>query len=250
MRRGGFRKPLCQESFYLREPDCEKLVRSAFSAWRKNLPLNRLITISWERAGVPPELGASFTSRFIRLARDWIRYHGTPMPWLWVQEREAFNGQHVHIMLHVPPALDPLFSRMPLQWIKLLMQGCPTGGTLRTDKFRTSAQHTPKAYELELRGRLHYLLKSAPAHLELKFNLVPPGKIRWGISSSVVGPRARVNHSTALARPCPVKRGRDRASGHPAKFYGTTISPAATASEPRFEHPHSLVDVAYPTKQP
>ena len=55
------------------------------------------------------------------VASDWARRHGFKLRWAWVQEWGSFNGAHVHILLHVPPYLDPIFRPMPLRWAKRLL---------------------------------------------------------------------------------------------------------------------------------
>lgn len=80
------------------------------------LPLNRFVTINWEAAGVADAVGA--TGRFLKHAQDWLRRHGYRLAYIWVQERGRRVGQHVHILLHVPPACARRFGQLQRGWLR------------------------------------------------------------------------------------------------------------------------------------
>src|SRR3546814_11539624 len=67
-----------------------------------DLPLNRHVTVHWERAGISDDRAAAATSQFLKLASDWIGKRGGKFAWIWVRENGPFSGSHVHILMHVP----------------------------------------------------------------------------------------------------------------------------------------------------
>ena len=177
------------------------LIERARTSSNDRAPLNRFVTISWETGGLGPKASVWATGRFVTLARQWMRARGYPMPWLWVQEWGRFKGAHCHFMLHVPPELDELFGRMPRQWVKLIAGRDLPRGTLQT--LRLSSARTidiaPGAYQAELFGRLHYMLKCAPAAIESKLGMTGWGNVTWGQTCPVFGKRAAVSQALSPA---------------------------------------------------
>ncbi|MEO1488009.1 MAG: hypothetical protein AAFR88_01055 [Pseudomonadota bacterium] len=166
----------------------------SYDAWRDGQPLNRFVTLAWGLAGIDAEDAVAATGQFIRLAREWMRSHGHPMPWVWVQERGRAFGQHAHILLHVPAELDLLFRPMPMRWVKSLLSGHYVSSTIQSQ--RLGAAYTYKAnpalYEAVLLGKVHYMMKCAPEPLEAALGMEGWGHKPWGQSSRVIGKRAGV----------------------------------------------------------
>ena len=156
------------------------------------MPLNRFITIAWGRGGIPADEAVEATGQFVRLAREWMRTRGCQMPWVWVQERGIRSGQHAHILLHVPANLDPLFRPMPLRWTKSNLSNGYRSGVVQTQRLRFAAIMNGDAYGAELYGKLHYMLKCAPAELEATFGLLGHYQVRWGQKCFVIGKRSGV----------------------------------------------------------
>jgi len=116
------------------------------------------------------------------------------MPWVWVQETGDTFGQHAHILLHVPPELNDLFRPMPRRWAKAIL---PSGYVPKTVQFQRLAgvsaiEANPLRYEAALMGKLHYMLKCAPAALESVLGLHGWGGKPWGQLTRVIGKRAGV----------------------------------------------------------
>nr|WP_140404505.1 hypothetical protein [Sphingomonas sp. CDS-1] len=176
----------------MRASDCQKLIDASLAAWSAGMPLNRFITIAWGRGGVPGDEAVEATGQFIRLAREWMRARGYQMPWAWVQERGIRFGQHVHILLHVPADLDPLFRPMPLRWTKSNLPNVYTSGVVQTQRLKFAATMNVDAYSAELQGKLHYMLKCAPAEMEATFGLFGHYQVRWGQRCLVIGKRSGV----------------------------------------------------------
>jgi hypothetical protein len=141
------------------------------------LPFNRFITLAWELGGIAPDRSVGATGDFIKLAREWMNERHYPMPWAGVQERGPKLGAHCHILLHVPLDVAPLFSPMPKRWARKLLGGKYFKGVVDTTKLSLAdAPHAlPAAYEAEVLGRVHYMLKCAPAALEGPLGMVGRG---------------------------------------------------------------------------
>lgn len=194
LKRGGARNRADRVSWQLTERDCLKLRNRSYDAWRAGMPLSRFITLAWGKAGIDASEAVRMTGQFIKLARDWMRSHGYPMPWVWVQEYGSKFGQHAHILLHVPAELDLLFRPMPLRWCKSLLSRRYTPGTIQSQRLGSAYAHkaNPALYEAALLGKLHYMMKCAPEPLEATLGLTGWGHKHWGQPSRVIGKRAGV----------------------------------------------------------
>ncbi|GGE74702.1 rolling circle replication-associated protein [Sphingomonas prati] len=80
------------------------------------LPLNRFVTIDWERAGVDD--AAAATRTFLKLATDFCRSHDRAFAYIWVIEPCLTVGIHVHILMHLDHDLAKRFSQLQGGWVK------------------------------------------------------------------------------------------------------------------------------------
>lgn len=194
LKRGGARNRRDRVSWSLKERDCRNLIDASFAAWEAGQPLNRFITLAWGKAGIDASEAVRATGEFINRARDWTRWHGHPMAWVWVQEHGDTFGQHAHILLHVPAELDLLFRPMPLRWTKALIPARYVRGTLDTQRLGSAyaSASNPALYQAVLLGKLHYMMKCAPAPLERNLDMRGWGNKPWGQLTRVVGKRAAV----------------------------------------------------------
>ena len=192
LKRGGARNSAERQSWQLTAHDCRKLIAASREALAAGLPFNRFITCLWERGGIDRKASVRATGRFVRLAREWLSARGSAMPWVWVQEFGDVNGAHCHILLHVPPKFDPLFRPMPRRWVSRVLGGRYAPGVLQSQSLRTrpGAASNRVAYEAELMGKLHYMLKCAPAALEGDLDMAGRGHVDWGQSCLIYGKRA------------------------------------------------------------
>lgn len=158
------------------------MIECAETALQDGYPLNRFITILWERAGIAPNQNAATTARFIKLASDWARRHGYRLRWAFVQESGPKNGAHVHILMHVPKVHDLAFASMPLKWVKRCLGKPYTAKTLQSQKieFSNAVCTNARAYEAALMGKVHYMLKCASSGLERRLGMVGLGHKAWG----------------------------------------------------------------------
>lgn len=185
--RGGAHNRADRASSQLTERQCRQLIEATWKAKAAGQPFNRFITLLWERGGIDGRDNAKLTGRFIKLASDWARQHGYRLKWAWVQEWGSFNGAHVHILLHVPPMFDPIFRPMPLRWAKGLLPAAYVTGVVECQKLIYAAN--THAREAEVLGKVHYMLKCAPAAFESKLGMVGRGYVEWGKSCIVTGKR-------------------------------------------------------------
>jgi hypothetical protein len=184
---GGARNRADRSSDQLTERQCSDLIDAAGQTEATGQPFNRFITLLWERGGIDGRDNAKVTGQFIKLVSDWARRHGYKLNWAWVQEWGSTNGAHVHILLHVPPCLDPIFRPMPLRWTKQLLPAAYIGGVLQSQMLGF-ANYAP-AREAKVMGKVHYMLKCAPALLEAKLCMTGRGYAQWGKSGIVHGKR-------------------------------------------------------------
>jgi hypothetical protein len=153
--------------------DCHKLLDADRRAMAAGLPFNRFITLLFQKCGTDPAANGKAASAFIKLAADWLRPFGYPLAWAWVQESSRKNGAHVHMVMHVPPALDVLFRPMPTRWAKAIIAGRYKKGAVETQRIvgaRTIADD-PAYYRANITRKLHYMLKAAPTPLADQYGL-------------------------------------------------------------------------------
>lgn len=192
LKRGGARNLRDRVTWQLKERQCRTAIDRSFEAWDGGQPLNRFITLAWGKAGIDASEAVRATGDFINRARDWMRWHGHPMPWVWVQEHGDTFGQHAHVLLHVPAELDLLFRPMPMRWVKTIIPTRYVKGTLQSQRLASAynCDTNPDLYHAVLLGKLHYMLKCAPAPLERDLDLRGWGDKPWGQLTRVIGRRA------------------------------------------------------------
>jgi hypothetical protein len=145
-------------------PHQVKTLRSAAdAAWQRGLPLNRHVTIHWQRQGVPDGKGAAATGTFLRMVRDWLRKLGQRTAWVWVRENGPAKGAHVHIALHIPAGVPWRFGRAR-RWIKRISGRRYVARAIRTTRVAghvNAALVSPDHYAANLAGLLTYMTKGA-----------------------------------------------------------------------------------------
>jgi hypothetical protein len=75
-----------------------------------------LITIDWQRAGTTDTIEA--TGRFLKLLKDAARARGWRTSHIWVREIGAVMGDHVHILVHLPPEAKGWLAKNKAAWLK------------------------------------------------------------------------------------------------------------------------------------
>ena len=152
-----------RRSTSLRTKDCENLILAAEHAIRIGKPLNRMLTVHFDAAGISDPVKA--TGQLLKLMGDWLRCNNSAITAVWVREAGAAKGEHVHILLSVPPPILGSFTRMQRGWFKKIgaawkrgvYKSRPIGGSHKLAFSKTSTN----LYQQALTGALHYLLKGA-----------------------------------------------------------------------------------------
>jgi len=163
---GSARRPRKgRRSTALRAKDCENLIWAAHHAITIGKPLNRMLTIHFDKAGISDPVKA--TGQLLKLIGDWLRCNNTGLTAVWVREAGPTKGEHAHILLSVPPPILGSFTRMQRGWFKKIgaawkcgvYKSRPIGGSHKVAFSEASAS----LYRQALTGALHYLLKGADA---------------------------------------------------------------------------------------
>lgn len=203
-RRGGARNCRDRESHALTVRQVGDLIAAACHADDIGLPLNRMITVHWEAAGVHPTDIARANGRFLDLLGKAIARHEGLTAYLWLQESGVGKGGHCHILAHVPAAIVPLVARRQLGWLraitgrrylKRVIHSDPIGGRLGLE---TS---NPALHAVNLAAALSYVLKGADDDAVMTSDLTrrePGGRCsgkRCGWSQNI-GAKARAQSSS------------------------------------------------------
>lgn len=152
------------------------LHQAAFHAMMVGLPLNRFVTIHWERGGLTDRFHVA-TGRFLKLAQDWLRVRGHQTAFVWVRENGEPAGEHVHILLHVPPAMARDFSHRQRGWLKACGVGRYRKGVIRSKSVGRSYRHAVvgvqagECYAGQLARVLGYILKTADAETRRRLGI-------------------------------------------------------------------------------
>jgi hypothetical protein len=202
--RGGARNRADRVSDALTAKQVGNLLAAASHAEAIGLPLNRMISIHWESAGVPLVGMAMATGRFTDLLGKALARHGYVTAWLWTHENGAGKGGHCHFLVHVPPHLVSVLAGLQKRWLKAItgkpyrarvILSKPIGGRLGLEA------SNPDLYAANLEAALSYVLKGANAEAVRRFNLTrleSGGRVigkRCGTSENI-GATARSKNNT------------------------------------------------------
>ncbi len=166
---GGARNSSSRTSDSLSLNQAAKIIEAAKFAVAIGLPFNRMVTIHWEKAGIPDERAARATGRFLKLAGDWNAKRGGRIAWAWVRENGDGKGSHVHILLHLPANKITGKKRerlgdMQRRWLRSIAGAPYRAGTINTRRIGSTAraaQTAPAAYHANLVTVTSYVLKGS-----------------------------------------------------------------------------------------
>lgn len=187
LQRGGKRLDGRRVAWQLTQTQCQSLIDATALAWDAGQPFNRFITLLWEKGGMAACDNVKATGRFVKLASDWARQHGYRLIWAWVQEWGPVNGAHVHLLLYVPPELNWQFRNMPLRWVKQILPGGYAKGVLDSQQPDKTLGHWRWLW-----GKVHYMLKCAPAEQEAPLGMTALGPKPWGQRCQTYGKRLAI----------------------------------------------------------
>tara|TARA_R110002012_G_scaffold138444_5_gene293671 strand:- start:900 stop:1466 length:567 start_codon:yes stop_codon:yes gene_type:complete len=151
------------------------LIAAARHARVIGLPLNRMVTIHWQTAGVPLKATARATGRFVDLMSKTIsRQGGGGTAWIWVHENGDQKGAHCHLLAHVPSCAIATITRLQKGWLRLITGEPYKAKVIRSRPIglRSGMEVTnPDSYSANLDAALFYCLKGATPAAAKRFGL-------------------------------------------------------------------------------
>lgn len=163
---------------------------------------NRHLTINLEAAGITDPVPA--IGRLMKLMRDGARRHGHSLSYIWVREVGTTVGEHVHILVHVPPELKSWFARRKPGWLKRL--GAGRGRGISDTRIIRGAQTSvgvtvtsPELFNVNLQNVTAYVLKHCSTDVQRHLGIISNGPCQ------LVGKRVSISenlHRAARSR-CP-----------------------------------------------
>lgn len=199
--RGGAHNRADRESHGLTALQIINLVAAVRHADIIGLPLNRMVTIHWQAAGIPLIAMAKATGRFTDMMAKALARNGARTAWLWVHENGDGKGGHCHMLAHIPAGLVEPMSRRQREWLRRItgqpyrrgvIHSKPIGGRLGLEK------GNPDLHAINLQSALSYVLKGASeaAATSTFLNRLEPGGRIIGkrcATSQNIGAKARAS---------------------------------------------------------
>lgn len=176
---GGARNRADRMSDRLTLEQCAKLIEAARFAELIGLPFNRHWIVHSERAGISPDDGQAFVGRLLRLARNYVKRRGGQFAANYCRENGDGKGEHVHILMHVPPALSLL--NKTASWVRKA-GGTYGAGVSRVATIGGSVKRLDPAsehYQANADIVLAYLLKGAEKQAAEALGLHKWGEFGW-----------------------------------------------------------------------
>jgi hypothetical protein len=166
-RRGGARNRADRVSHNLTAAQVAGLLAAARHAGNIGLPLNRMTTIHWERAGVPLAGMVRATGRYTDLVTRFLARRRQRTAWLCVHENGPRKGGHCHLLVHVPAGLVKALTGQQRAILKRItgktyrarvIKSDPVGGKLGIEA------NAPDLHAVNLARALGYLAKGADSN--------------------------------------------------------------------------------------
>jgi hypothetical protein len=163
--RGGARNHAARESRALTTAQIANLRAAGRHAAAIGLPFTRMLTIHWQKAGVPLSDMPKATGRYTDLLGKMLARHGSKSAWLWTHENGDNKGWHCHLLAHVPAALVPVLTGLQKGWLRRItgkayvatvILSKPIGGRLGLET------GNPELHAVNLEVAFGYVCKGAP----------------------------------------------------------------------------------------
>ena len=173
-----------RRSTALRSSEVRNIMAAAVFTAQEHRPLNRHTTIHFDAAGIDQPVRA--IGQYLKLASDWLRTRAQPFAYIWVRESGDRKGEHVHILMHVPPRLAKEFALRERRWRKRI-GARPARGAFRSTPVGRSYRHGDlgiqfgESYRDHLNKIVGYLVKGAEPVAAKALGLVrvaPGGELR------------------------------------------------------------------------
>lgn len=162
------------------------LIEGASTACKIGRPLNRHITVHWERSGIADDRAAEATTAFLKYWREWL---SAETAYLWARENGAGKGSHLHILAHIPAGRHWHGTRA-MRWIARLAGKPYRPGAILTRRIKGAVAPGGPLYKANLARVLDYAMKGAEpgAAAALAIERQPGGRIigkRCGTSRNI-----------------------------------------------------------------
>lgn len=161
------------------ELTCATEVRAALlHSAHVGLVPNRFMTINLEAAGIAKPVAA--IGRLMKLMRDAARSRGHTLSYIWVREVGEIVGEHVHILVHVPPELKVWFARRKPGWLKRIGAGRGRGiSKTRVIHGATASAgvtvSSPELFHVNLQNVTAYALKHCSTDVQRHLGIISNG---------------------------------------------------------------------------
>jgi len=198
LKRGGARPRAERVSYRLTDKQCRDLIAAIAVSGNINVPLNRFITIHWEKAGLVGKDAAGATAQYLKYVRDWLYKQGLPFAYVWIRENDygdGSKGDHVHILAHVPAHCS--VGHLQRRWLRAITGNAYIKGTIFT---RTIGGHleastvSPEHYHINLIAVARYALKGGSKGISEALGLG-----RWDDGGRVIGTRTGMSKNLSRA---------------------------------------------------
>ncbi len=157
---GGPRNKSDRISHVLPLKSREKIILAAHYAYELGLPLNRFVTINWEKAGLTDREAAEATARFIKYVADYLYTKNHKSVCCWVRENPRGGGSHVHILLHWPIKIE--LGKHLLNHVKKISKSPYKKGVIKTNVIKGKLgrpEFSEKLYFANLNKLVSYICK-------------------------------------------------------------------------------------------
>jgi hypothetical protein len=185
-KQGGKRDKRGRVTFFLSEREVMHLAHAILAAKSIGLPLNRMITIHWERSRVKAHDATSATVEYLAKLRGAIGKRG--FAYVWIRENDygdGSKGDHVHILAHIPDGFD--IGKKQRARINAITGKRYRAGVIYTVSIggsKNAARASPDHYHVNLCAVAEYVLKGSTKAVSEALGLW-----RWGDGGRVVGQR-------------------------------------------------------------
>lgn len=200
---GGARNKADRTSNALSHAQLAHIIAAAEHSILIGLPLNRFITIHWQKAGITPDQIAKATSRYTDLLSKALKREGHNIAYIWVHEGGKTEGAHCHLLCHVPAECVSKINGKQRSWLKQITARPYERGVIKSRPVGSHLGHeqtNPELYVKNLSKCIDYMLKGASAELAAVWGLTrhsrggPVIGKRCGTSQNI-GQKARVSQA-------------------------------------------------------
>lgn len=188
---GGARLRADRTSDHLTIRQAQIIIAAVLAADRIGQPFTRMVTVHWDRAGIPDKGAATATGRLTKLIADWGRRRGGRVLWAWVRENDAGKGSHLHLLIACPP--DVPIGRMWRRWLRSITDRPYRAGVINTRRIAgtlSAPESNPANYRQNLANVVAYVCKGVRPDYGVGLGIT---RLEYG--GSVIGKRSAVCQS-------------------------------------------------------